>query len=367
MEPDLEPGPEPAIRVFVVDDAPHLRAMVRTIVDATPGFEFAGEADDGREALMLVREAKPDLVLMDVEMPDVDGSTATRMICGQVPEARVIAWTSHEEPRLVTEMIAAGAYGYLLKGSSTNEFVNSLRWAARGQSVLSRDLTSAVLGELSRLYRDAEQRAQDLHDSYLNTVSSLATALETKDDQTGDHARRVRDYAVCIARSFDPSLLDREGLVFGFLLHDVGKIGIPERILTKPGPLDPGEWEVMRRHPTLGARILDNVTFLQRDATDIVLYHHERWDGGGYPHRLAGEEIPVGARLFSVADTFDAMTSDRPYRKRMPIEVAIKEIDRCSASQFDPVVVDAFKRADREIRRRYQAAHFDRRAELLAP
>lgn len=338
------------VRVFVVDDTRHLRSLVRTIAQGTEGLEFAGEAAGGREALAAIQDSRPDLILMDVEMPDIDGAAATRLIMEKVPTARVIAWTNHEEPDVITEMIAAGASGYLLKGVPPQEFIDSLIWAAQGQSVLSRDITSAVLRELSRLFRDAEQRARELHDSYLSTVGSLAAALETKDDQTGDHARRVRDYASIVARALDASLMEREALVFGFLLHDVGKIGIPEQILTKPGPLDDQEWKIMRMHPSMGARILENASFLQPDAIQVVLSHHERWDGTGYPNRIKGEDIPVGARLFSVADTFDAMTSNRPYRKALPVDVAIDEIKRCSGRQFDPQVVEAFLSVEEEIR-----------------
>ncbi|MCA1838815.1 MAG: HD-GYP domain-containing protein [Actinomycetota bacterium] len=339
----------PTVRVLVVDDTPHLRSVVKTILGASEGFEVVGEAANGLEAIELATELKPDIVLMDVEMPGMDGRAATRIIADRSPETRVIAWTNHEEPPFITEMIAAGAFGYLLKGISPGEFIESLRWASKGQSVLSRDLTSAVMTELGRLYRHAEQRAEELHSSYLSTVQSLAAALETKDDQTGNHAKRVRDYAQIITRNFDPTLLDRESLVFGFLLHDVGKIGIPENILMKPGPLDDGEWMVMRQHPNMGARILESATFLQPHAIEIVIAHHERWDGQGYPNKIAREHIPVGARLFSVADTFDAMTSDRPYRKGMSFDIAFQEIERCAGTQFDPEVVKAFKMSKDEI------------------
>jgi response regulator RpfG family c-di-GMP phosphodiesterase len=329
-------------RVVVVDDTSEVRSVLKDILDATPEFEFAGSASTGKDGVDLVLATRPDLVLMDIEMPGHSGLDAARSIVDLAPLSKVIAWTNHEDPTSITEMIAAGAIGYLLKGASPDELVEHLKWAAEGQPVLSRSLTSAVLSELSRLYRASEQRAEELHTSYLSTVDSLAAALETKDDQTGNHARRVRDYAAILSESIDRRLLEREALVFGFLLHDVGKIGIPEQILMKPGPLDDEEWAVMRRHPEMGARILESIKFLQGDALEIVISHHERWDGRGYPAGMAKEEIPVGARIFAVVDAFDAMTTDRPYRKALSMGAAFDEIVRCSGEQFDPDVVDAF-------------------------
>ena len=342
----------PPIRVVIVESTPHLRALARSVIASTPRLELVGEAESGLEAVDLVTKVKPDLVLLDIESQGLDGLTATRLISDRLPDARVIAWTNNDAPEFVTAMIAAGAFGYLLKGTPAREFAESMKWAADGQSVLSRDLTSAVMQELGRLYRHAEDRANELRDSYLSTVESLVIALETKDDVTGTHARRVQDYATIITRHYDESLLANEALVFGFLLHDVGKIGIPDRILMKPGPLDEEEWEVMRKHPGMGTRILDTASFLQPDAIQVVGHHHERWDGKGYPSKLAKEEIPIGARLFAIADTFDAMTSDRPYRTRMDPDLASAEIVRCSGTQFDPALVETFVQAEGEIRTR---------------
>ena len=155
--------------------------------------------------------------------------------------------------------------------------------------------------------------AAQLSATYLATVRTLAAAVEAKDDHTGGHIQRVHDLGLLLAREVVPEEADDEQLAYGFLLHDVGKLAVPDAVLTKPGRLTGGEWELMRSHPREGARILAGIPFLGR-ALHIVLYHHERWDGGGYPHGLKGEEIPRWARLFAVVDTVDAMTSDRPYR-----------------------------------------------------
>jgi response regulator RpfG family c-di-GMP phosphodiesterase len=333
--------PQP-VRVVVVDDTQEVRSVLKTILDGTPGFELSGAASNGPEAVDLVQHTKPDIVLLDIEMPGDGGLEAARRIVDTTPDSKVIAWTNREDPSSITEMIAAGACGYLLKDATAEELVENLRWASEGQPVLSRRLTTAVLGELSRLYRASEQRAEELRISYMSTIDSLAAALETKDDQTGNHARRVRDYATMLAGQVDPKLLEDEALIFGFLLHDVGKIGIPENILTKAGPLDDDEWTIMRKHPEMGAHILESIKFLQGLALDVVISHHERWDGRGYPRGLAGEDVPLGARIFAIVDAFDAMTTDRPYRKAISVGSAIEEIVRCAGEQFDPHIVDAF-------------------------
>ncbi len=174
---------------------------------------------------------------------------------------------------------------------------------------------------------------------YLATVESLAAAVDAKDTYTGSHIDRVEAYGRLLLQLIDPELRDDEQMLWGFRLHDVGKIGVPDSILLKPGPLDDHEWTVMRRHPEIGAQIIEAAPFLQ-GARDIVLHHHERWDGGGYPRGLGGQAIPFGARLFSLVDAFDAMTSDRPYRSAMSIDQALEELRRNSGTQFDPEMIE---------------------------
>ena len=188
----------------------------------------------------------------------------------------------------------------------------------------------------------AEQALEQLAGSYATTVRALAAALELRDDETGGHAERVTELALELAASIDPGLLDDPELEYGFLLHDLGKIGVPDSILLKPGPLTRREQETMRDHPILGERIVARVPFLRGTARHVVASHHEHWDGAGYPRRLRGEQIPRAARIFAVADAFDAMTNDRPYRAARKAELALAEIERCEGTQFEPVVVEAF-------------------------
>ncbi|MGE5461086.1 MAG: HD-GYP domain-containing protein [Solirubrobacterales bacterium] len=200
------------------------------------------------------------------------------------------------------------------------------------------------LGELYRLERarsaELERVLASLQDTYIATMKSLAQVIEAKDVTTRGHLDRTQTYGLALARRVDPELATEE-LGYGFFLHDIGKVGIPEQILCKRGPLSDDEWTVMRTHPVIGAQIVTPIAFLQ-GAVQLVRHHHERFDGTGYPDGLRGEDIPLAARVFSVADSFDAMTSDRPYRGAMGIERALLEVEGGAGTQFDPDVVRIF-------------------------
>ncbi len=214
--------------------------------------------------------------------------------------------------------------------------------------VLARDVNAMYQAERERS-RELESALDALQESYLATVRTLAFIVEAKDSSTAEHLERTHDYARALARVVIPDGEVTPDLSYGFLLHDVGKVGIPESILCKPGPLTDEEYEVMKTHPLIGVQIVAPIKFLD-GAVDVIRCHHERWDGRGYPDGLAGENIPIGARIFSVCDTFDAMTSDRPYRRALPFDDAVSEIDRCRGTQFDPQVVDAFVRMCNDLR-----------------
>jgi PAS domain S-box-containing protein/putative nucleotidyltransferase with HDIG domain len=187
-----------------------------------------------------------------------------------------------------------------------------------------------------------QERFDDPDGSYELTVETLAAALELRDDETGQHTRRVADLALALARAVEPTLANDRELRYGFLLHDIGKIGIPDSILRKRGRLTPHEIRTLEMHTILGEHLLSRFPFPSDLAHDVVAYHHERWDGTGYPWGLSESEIPLVARIFAVADAFDAMTSDRPYREATTTFEAIDEIERCAGTHFDPVVVEAF-------------------------
>ena len=189
--------------------------------------------------------------------------------------------------------------------------------------------------------KELERALHDARQMYVATMRSLAQVVEAKDPTTRGHLDRTAHYGMVLAQRVDPDLAAQPEMVYGFFLHDIGKVGIPESILCKSGPLNDLEWIVMRSHPHIGAKIVEPIPFMG-EAVEIVRSHHERYDGGGYPVGLRGDEIPLGARIFAIADAFDAMTSDRPYRRALPLEEAVEQVRAGSGTQFDPVCVDAF-------------------------
>jgi ribonuclease P protein subunit RPR2 len=202
--------------------------------------------------------------------------------------------------------------------------------------------------ELGELYHLERQRTQELErvlahlqETYLSTMKSLAQVIEAKDRTTRGHLERTQAYGVALARRIAPELADGPELAYGFFLHDIGKVGIPESILCKQGPLSPDEWAVMKTHPTVGAQIVAPIRFIG-EAALVVRHHHEWFDGSGYPEGLRGDQIPLAARIFAVVDSFDAMTSDRPYRPALSLDRSLEEIRAGAGTQFDPEVVEVF-------------------------
>ena len=234
----------------------------------------------------------------------------------------------------MVKALAAGAVGAIYKESSLEGLAKALQTSTRATPVVAEEAAGVLLGS----YVDAlsEKRERDLA-----TIQALAAAVEARDLGTGRHLRRVTDLATDCMDAIDPTLARNEEVSYGFMLHDVGKVGIPDAVLNKPGPLDAREWATMRKHPEIGLDIVQPIGFTKY-ATDVILCHHERWDGGGYPLGLGGEQIPITARAFSVADAYDAMTSDRPYRAAMDSESALEVIDLDAGHRFDPEVVDTF-------------------------
>jgi ribonuclease P protein subunit RPR2 len=213
--------------------------------------------------------------------------------------------------------------------------------AARRQLVIFAEEIKEIYRRERQRTRELEQALKELNDTYLDTMKTLAFLVEAKDVGTRTHLDRAHTYGMALAWMMAPELARRPQIGYGFLLHDIGKIGISERILNKPGPLTSAEWSVMQTHPVIGTQIVAPMRFLG-EAVEVIAHHHEKFDGSGYPRGLKGTDIPLAARIFAIVDAFDAMTSDRPYRPSMSSAQALEEIVRCSGHHFDPDVVEAF-------------------------
>ena len=346
------------MRLLIVDDDAGLRALFRTtfeVVDVE-----VEEAANGTEALASIERGRPDAVVLDVRMPGMDGLELCRRIKADPALAGVsvvLLSGSGDEGRAGAKEVGADAF--ILKPFSPLELLAAVeRLAGMKYGVPLRSVRTDDPQEQLLLYAhdlrhvlelEKEQRAL-VQDAYRETVIALASALESKDTGTRAHSQRVQRYALELARQIDSDLVDDPSAEYGFLLHDVGKIGIPDRILQKPGPLSDGERRLMRTHTVLGEQMLGGVAFLRGEGLRIVRSHHERWDGGGYPDGIEGTDIPLAARIFAVADALDAMTSDRPYRPALDWTRAGREIVEESERQFDPAVVAAFVAREPQLR-----------------
>jgi diguanylate cyclase (GGDEF)-like protein len=353
-------------RVLFVDDDPSLLTLLRTTFELVD-IEIA-DATTAADALAAIAARPPDVVVLDIGLPDIDGLT----LCRRLKDDPATDWigivllTGAEDAEASARR--AGADALLRKPFSPLELLAVVERFAGGLSagpfdggrgVPSDEQLLLYAADLRRLLEIERGRQALLQRTYRQTVTALAGALESKDFGTATHSQRVQRYAVELAQAIEPNLLLDPSVEYGFLLHDVGKIGIPDRILQKPGPLDDSELRLMRTHTLLGEQLLRDVELLHGDGLKVVRGHHERWDGLGYPDGLAGKEIPLAARIFTVADVLDAITSDRPYRAARTWDEAAAEILAGRGRQFDPDVVDAFRERDpalRGIRRELAAA-----------
>jgi response regulator RpfG family c-di-GMP phosphodiesterase len=356
---DLLPGRRR--RVLVVDDDPTLRLLLRTTLAADEfEIEEVGSAEEARD---VARFWRPAVVLLDVQLPGLDGLSFCRQLTSSADPPAVVMLTGSrigaEEAR------KAGARAILSKPFSPLELIALMDelddtptelLVSRSEGDAEQLLVYAR--DLSRIVEAERAQRRLLQHAYRQTVAALADALEAKDPGTGRHAQRVQHYALTLTETVEPRLLDDPSLEYGFVLHDVGKIGVPDPILNKPGPLTEDERALIELHPTIGEEILAGVALLEGEGLRVVRSHHERWDGLGYPGGLVGEKIPLGARVFALADALDAMTSDRPYRPALSWEDATDEILSQDGSQFDPRVVRAFCTRERQLRRTYEELSF---------
>jgi putative nucleotidyltransferase with HDIG domain len=328
-------------KILVVDDEEAIREVVSTLLESQ-GYDCS-TASNGLLAREYLKNNSVDLVLSDMVMPEMDGLTLLEWERKHDPDVPVIMVTAMHDLSTALEAIRRGAYDYILKPFEKDQLYLGVRRALEHRRLVmenrnyQRNLEELVEERTAQLKGAIEQ----LEQSYDDTLEALGGALDLKDAETEGHCRRVTAFTIAIAKAIDvdPALLPQ--IARAAFLHDIGKMAIPDVILRKPGPLTPEEREVMCTHCEIGFNMVTRIPFL-REAAEIVLSHQEYFDGTGYPRGLKGEQIPLGARIFAVADALDAMISDRPYRKALPISHAREEIQRCAGTQFDPAVVEVF-------------------------
>jgi ribonuclease P protein subunit RPR2 len=300
------------------------------------------------EAEKRIAERLPDVIVLDIGLPGIDGVFYCERLRESLRTRRlpIIAISGSEEAGRRARL--AGANAVLIKPLEPLHLLATVDKLC----AMSGDQSGAAgaSGDILRLIEIGQRQHELLTDTYRQILEALLDALESRDAETSAHSRRVSAYATRLTLELDPSLLDDPTLEWGFLLHDIGKIGIPDQVLLKPGPLDPTERRCMEKHPVIGHRMVGHIPFVQGRGIEVIRSHHERWDGLGYPDGIEGERIPVAARIFSVADALDAMTDARPYREAMRWSDAIDEIVRMRGTQFDPDVVDALVGAEPDLK-----------------
>jgi len=361
--PELRLVSDPAksqrgLRLLVVDDDPGLRILLRTTFEVVD-IEVE-EADSADLARVKIAERPPDVVVLDLNMPGTDGLTFCRELKASPATSHIgVVLLTGSEGGTELAAQASGADAFLRKPFSPLELLNAVERIAGGlyegpyRSAAAPPEEQLILyaQDLRRLLEVERGQRSLIQRAYRETVSALTGALESKDIGTGQHSQRVQKYAVELARGLEPTLLEDQSVEYGFLLHDIGKIGIPDKILHKKGSLSPSERRLLETHTVLGEQLMSGVALLQGQGLQVVRHHHERWDGAGYPDGIGETEIPLGARVFAVADALDAMTSDRPYRRAGTWAHAAAEIVRESGHQFDPQVVEAFRDRNQRLRR----------------
>jgi response regulator RpfG family c-di-GMP phosphodiesterase len=290
-----------------------------------------------------MREKPADLVILDIMMPGGSGVELLPELKKIYPDTVVIMATAVGDAETAIKCVRLGAYDYFTKPYNLDEVAISV-----GRALNTRRLELEVLDYQQHLEEKVKVQADKIRNSFMNAVTALALALDAKDEYTSGHSGRVSEISVVIAKEMAMPENAVEKIRLAGLIHDIGKIGVKEAVLNKPGKLTSEEFEHIKTHPAIGERILKPIVE-EREILDMVRLHHERFDGRGYPDGLSGEQIPVGAAIMALADAYDAMTSDRPYRKSLGNAIAVEEIKKGSGTQFPPNVVAAFLRVEKII------------------
>ncbi|MFE8597926.1 HD domain-containing phosphohydrolase [Archangium violaceum] len=337
----MEAIPPVPPRILIVDDDDSVRDVISVLL-REEGYNCV-VASGAEMALDLASQEETPLVISDMKMPGKDGLWLLEQLRERYPDTSVIMLTGYGDTESAVDCLRRGAVDYLLKPPKLTDLIRAIERAlAKRRIELAR---KRYQKKLERKVRDRttelRNALRDIAHTYQSTLLALVAALDAREHETSDHSQRVVRYTSAVAERMGIKGQELEEIGRGALLHDIGKIGVPDAVLLKPGKLTPEEWQEMRKHPDIGFQMIQNIPFLATPA-QIVLSHQERWDGQGYPRNLRGQEIHIGARIFAVADTLDAMTSDRPYRKGTTFANAIAEITRCAGTQFDREVVRAF-------------------------
>jgi putative two-component system response regulator len=327
-------------RILIVDDQEaNIRLLERILRHA--GYINLSGTTDSRQVLRFFTRFAPDLVLLDLTMPHVNGFEVMELLRPLIPDEDylpILVLTADVTDEVKLRALSAGAKDFLIKP------FNNIEVLLRIENLLKTRLLNLQLREQNQaLNEKVRERTLSLEEAQIEILQRLAHAAEWRDDVTGRHTRRIGTMAARVGRTLGLSQDETELLLLAAPLHDVGKIGIPDSILLKPGKLTSNEFEVMKTHTTIGANMLSGGNSdLVKTAETIALTHHERWDGSGYPHGLTGNQIPVVGCIVSIVDVYDALTHHRPYKEAWPPEEAVEEIERQSGNQFDPEIVAAF-------------------------
>jgi len=334
--------------VLVVDDEAFVCEITKMYLEEENYLVFT--TTDPSSALEIVDEIKVDLIITDMKMPKVTGKDILNHVREKYPETPVIMFTGVTDVNIAVSIMKMGAYNYLVKPIRKDELLFAVKKGIEYRQLLMRN--KFLFEENYRYQHELETRIKmrtrelaealfNLKVLHMDTVKVLASTIEEKDPYTRGHANRVRIYAKELSKRLGYVDSEIEKMEYGALLHDIGKIAVSQEILDKPGPLSKIEIKIVREHPLIGERIVSKVSFFD-NITPIVRWHHERWDGNGYPDRLESHKIPQSARILGLVDAFDAMTSNRPYRNAIPLHEVCDIIEKEKGKQFDPEIADLF-------------------------
>ncbi len=333
-------------RILLVDDEQEITDI---LADLLSEDYTCSQAATASQALELLKQREFELVISDITMPGMSGLDMIPHVKQIAPNTVVVMISGMQTVESAIGALRLGAFDYLMKPFDLRQVEAVVKRALEHHElIVAKQRYENHLEELvDQRTAELDHALDSLEEAYRSTLRALTAALETRDSETHGHSERVVTYSLRLGREYGLNREEMRALEFGSLLHDIGKIGVPDSILRKPAKLTEEEWVRMREHPIHGQQILRGIEFLQ-NAAKVVAQHHEQWDGSGYPLGLKQTEIDVCARIFAVADAFDAITSDRVYRKGKSYEAAAQELDDWAGKQFDPKVVEAFHRVPKE-------------------